>query len=299
MWRFVHITDPHLASTRDGVWNNRFLCSMMPEVVACLRDDLKNIAPDFLIVSGDIVSHDTRDAVMEARDMVESLGFPYFPLGGNHDLYSHESRSWFLEAYAHRLPDGKSWYRFSHKDVGFFALDSWWVHRDGTLSPEADTGAAEQQQNNLNNMRWALPDEQIAWLEEELAAAEEESLCVVSHYPLLPVPERFRKEDFKNAGSLENGESIARKIARSPRVKLVLSGHVHVNSVQCYEGVYHVTTSSLPEYPVEYRVIEVHEDRWEIASQTLSDPSFAQRSLIPGHDYTAGQPEDRKLSIKR
>ncbi|NLN92338.1 MAG: hypothetical protein GX130_03385 [Candidatus Hydrogenedens sp.] len=298
MWRFVHITDLHLASSRDGVWNNGFLCSMMPEVMDCLRDDLQKINPDFLLLSGDIVSNTTRESVFQARDMVESLGFPYYPLGGNHDCYSRESRQWFLDAYAHRLPNKKTWYSFTHKQTGFYALDPWWMHPDGSLSPSAEKKAEAMQQFNLNNMRWALPKEQLLWLEEELASATEESVCIATHYPMLSVPDRLLQLGFKNAGSLENGKVIAEKIADFPKVRLVLSGHVHANTIQPYKGVYHVTTSSLPEYPVEFRVIEVHDDQWKITTQKLSDPSFAQRSLLAGHDFTAGLPEDRKLSIK-
>lgn len=298
MWRFVHITDPHLASDRDGVWNNNFLCTMMPQVMDCLREDLQALNPDFLLISGDIVSNTTRESVMRARDMVESLGFPYYPLGGNHDCYSEESRQWFLEAYAHRLPENKAWYSFTHQGIRFCALDPWWMHQDGSLSPSAEKEAEEMQQFTLNNMRWALPEEQTLWLEKELAAAVESSVCIASHFPMLPVPDRLQQQGFKNAGNLENGKEIADKIATFRKVRLVLSGHVHANTIQQYEGVYHVTTSSLPEYPVEYRVIEILDDQWNITTQKLSDPSFAQRSLLPGQGFTAGLPEDRELSIK-
>ena len=86
MWRFVHLTDLHLASTRDGEWNNRFLCSMMPEVMACLKGDLEALGPDFLLITGDVVSCQTREAMFTARTMLDGLGIPYYPMGGNHDF---------------------------------------------------------------------------------------------------------------------------------------------------------------------------------------------------------------------
>ncbi|HNZ47277.1 MAG TPA: metallophosphoesterase [Candidatus Hydrogenedentes bacterium] len=297
MWRFVHITDPHLASERDGVWNNRFLCSMMPEVMACLKRDLQRLQPEFLIVSGDIVSHNTEEAVLQARDAIESLGFPYYPLGGNHDCYSLESRKWFTDAYAHRLPDSKTYYSFAHKNIRFFALDPWWVHNDGSLSPEADKNAAKRQQTNLNNMRWALPEEQFLWLIKELERTAEKTACAVSHYPFLPVPDRFRRPGYKFGGNLDNGKKISRELAAFPKMKMVLSGHIHTNSIQRFQGIYHVTTSALPEYPVEFRIVDVYRNRWEIKTQALSDSSFAERSLRPGHSYTAGTTRDRQATI--
>ena len=97
MWRFVQLTDPHLASRRDGEWNNGFLCTMMPDVMACLRRDLAALAPEFILATGDICSHQTRAAMFEARDLMESLGIPYYPMGGNHDFVLEDSRDWFVE----------------------------------------------------------------------------------------------------------------------------------------------------------------------------------------------------------
>lgn len=52
----------------DGEWNNRFLCSMMPEVMACLRKDLALVRPDFILVTGDVLQQvATHLAMLEAR----------------------------------------------------------------------------------------------------------------------------------------------------------------------------------------------------------------------------------------
>jgi hypothetical protein len=64
-----------------------------------------------------------------------------------------------------------------------------------------------------------------------------------------------------------------------------------VNGITC------VTTGALPEFPTEYRDIQVYEDRMEVSTCGLSDPSFAGRSLIPGKDFTAGDPCDRAVTI--
>jgi len=62
-------------------------------------------------------------------------------------------------------------------------------------------------------------------------------------------------------------------------------------------GVFHITTGALAEYPIEYRVIEVHDDRLEITTQALSDKTFATRSLVHDHTLAAGQECDRSLTI--
>ena len=82
MWRFVQISDQHLGSQIDGQWNNRFLCSMMPDVIRCLKRDLTGLQPEFILATGDLSSQQTRDAMFAARDLLDSLGFPYYPMGG-------------------------------------------------------------------------------------------------------------------------------------------------------------------------------------------------------------------------
>lgn len=297
MWRFVQITDTHLVSERNGVWNNKFLCSMMPEVMACLKKDLGRLAPDFLLVTGDIVSNHARDAVFQARDMLENLELPYFPLGGNHDFYSMESRGWFLEAYAHRLPTPNTVYTFVHKNLRFCVLDPWWVWRDGSMMPIAEPDVAGKQEDELRDTRWALPPEQFVWLESVLNAFPSQPACIALHYPVLSLPEYFFRPEYKFAGALENGELLASVLERYPQVKVVFTGHAHTNAIVESGGVLYVSTSALPEYPVEFREVKVYADRLEISTHGLSDPAFAQRSLIPDREYISGRETDRNAEI--
>ncbi|HDP34234.1 MAG TPA: hypothetical protein ENN29_03890 [Candidatus Hydrogenedentes bacterium] len=297
MWRFVQISDPHLASKRNGVWNNRFLCSMMPGVMECLRSDLARLNPDFILVTGDIVSHRTRKSVFDARDMLDSLGIPYYPMGGNHDFYDMASRAWFLEAYESHLPTPNTVYTFVHKKMRFCVLDPWWVWNDGALMPFPDPDAAKRQETDLRDTRWALPPEQFVWLESVLDAFPKFPTCLAFHYPALPVPGRLRRPDYNDAGTLENGELLVGVLSKYPHVKAIFSGHVHTNAINRRNGVVQIATSALPEYPVEYREIRVYSDRMEVRTHGLSDPSFAEKSLIPGKDYTVGEQQDREATI--
>ncbi len=297
MWRFAHITDPHLASTRNGVWNNKFLCSIMPEVMTCLRGDIERLAPDFLLVTGDIVSHRSREAVFKARDALETLNRPYYPLPGNHDTYSMAARAWYLEAYESRLPTANTVYSFVHKNLRFCVLDPWWVWRDGALMPTPEPDIAQKQDSGLRDTRWALPPEQFVWLESVLDAYPQLPTCIATHYPALPVPERLQRPGYQHAGALENGELLMNVLSKYPQVKALFCGHVHTNSITWRHDIVQISTSALPEYPVEFREVLVYQDRMEVKTRGLSDPSFAQKTCIPGHEYTAGDAEDRTVSI--
>jgi Icc protein len=297
MWRFVQVSDPHLASTFDGEWNHKVICSMMPDVMACLARDLAELRPDFILATGDIASKQTRDAMFEARDLMDSLGFPYYPMGGNHDLVLDESRKWFREAFARHLPVSNTFYSFSHKGLHFCVLDPWWLWSDGTLSPVSEASVMEILDKDIRGARWALPPDQFAWLEQDLREHNHEHTIVALHYPPIPAPARLKFPGFKDSGKLENGPLLMERLSMYPQVKAVFTGHVHINYIEQNYGITQVTTASLPEFPCEYREIQVHEDRLEIYTRGLSDPSFAERSLIPLRRVTAGEERDRRATI--
>ncbi len=297
MWRFVQVSDPHLGSTRDGVWNNGFLCTMMPDVMLCLKKDLAELNPEFILATGDISSHNTCDAMFAARDLMDSLGFPYFPMGGNHDFPLTESREWFLEAFHAHLPVRSTVYSFDWNNLHFAVLDPWWKWSDDSLAEASEASIVESQKTNLKGARWAIPPHQLEWLQEDLAAHPDKPTIVATHYPAIPIPDRMLRPNMLNGGCLDNGMDLVELLTRHAQVKAIFSGHVHLNFIEEIEGITQVCTGALPEFPTEYREIQVHEDRMEITTHGLSDTSFAARSLFPGKSWTAGTARDRSATI--
>ncbi|PCJ65104.1 MAG: hypothetical protein COA73_03010 [Candidatus Hydrogenedentota bacterium] len=296
-WRFLQISDPHLGSEDDGRWNNGFICTMMPDVMRCLRKDLTSLKPDFILATGDISSHQTRDSMFAARDLMDSLGYPYYPMGGNHDFVVEQSREWFIEAFHAQLPIKRTYYSFSHNGLHFCVLDPWWLWEDDTLSPISELAMAEKQKKDVTGARWAVPDDQLLWLEEDIKKHADMPVIVSSHYPAIDVPERLKRPEMKIGGHLENGQELCALLNRYSNVKALFAGHLHMHIIEKDTNFTHVITGSLPEYPTEYRDIHVYKDKLEIHTLGLSDPSFSARSLIPGNDWTKGQLGDRKAII--
>ncbi len=297
MWRFVQVTDPHLASETDGRWNNDFICTMMPDVMRCLAKDLAQLAPEFILATGDIASKQTREAMFEAKALMDSLGVPYYPMGGNHDLVLEMSRDWFLEAFNDRLPTGEMVYSFTHKNLHFCVLDPWWKWSDGTVCPFSEKSIADKLNKSLSGARWALPPHQFHWLEKDLAKHAGIPTIIATHYPLVPLPERLFRPGLKDAGHLDNGDLVIELLERFSQVKAVFAGHVHMHFIAKGKTLTHVVTGALPEFPTEYREIQVFDDKMEIFTHPLSDTSFAERSLIAGKDFTAGEARDRRATI--
>jgi hypothetical protein len=176
-------------------------------------------------------------------------------------------------------------------------MDPWWRWPDGSLRPDAPKLALDSMDESLKGLYWALPEEQMLWLEDILRQDPGTPTVLGMHYPAVPTPERLHRTGFRDGGTLDNGPELMEMLLKYPQLRAVFAGHTHANFVETGGGVTHVTTGGLPEYPVEYRVIRVYEDRMEVETRGLSDPSFAQRSLIPGHGYTSGTSDDRSTVI--
>lgn len=298
MWRFVQVSDLHLGSYTDGRWNNNFICTMMPDVMRCLRHDLAGLQPEFILATGDLASQPTRDAMFAARDFMDWLGFPYYPMGGNHDFVVEKSRDWFREAFHAHLPSKDLHYAFDHENLHICVLDPYWKWADGSLHGYSENMVVSEAMHSENSRpHWLLPEEQLDWLEADLTQNAATPTLIGCHYPAVAIPERMSRPGMRYAGELDNGDELVALLQRHPQVRAVFSGHFHMNLIVQGGGLTHVITGSLPEYPTEFREVCVYDDRLEITTLGLSDPSFAARSLIPGKGWTAGQAADRIVTI--
>ncbi len=71
--RLAHVTDLHFGAED-------------PDVVAALRSDLADQAPDRLLVSGDLTMRARAGQFRAARTLLESVGRPWTSVPGNHDV---------------------------------------------------------------------------------------------------------------------------------------------------------------------------------------------------------------------
>ena len=138
---------------------------------------------------------------------------------------------------------------------------------------------------------------QLRWLEEQLQAAEERHVVVLSHHG------SFR---------IENGAELVGVLSRSPNVILWLNGHIHRNLITLHGGFWEVTTASIVDWPSQGRLVEVfetHEGQVAIATTMLDHDGEGLAGLhreLAGNasDYfgfdsgSAGRPQDRNAIFR-
>jgi 3',5'-cyclic-AMP phosphodiesterase len=197
---FIQISDSHIGFNKDA----------NPDVTATLQEAVAKINaapedPEFLIHTGDI-THFAKpaefDAAGEILKSAKSKELFYVP--GEHDVLADQGKQ-YLERYASGRQQG--WYSFDHKGVHFVGLVNVLGMKEG----------------------WGtLGDEQLTWLEQDLAGKSSSTpIIVFAHIPLWAIYPRW-------GWTTGDSERALTAMKRFGSVT-VLNGHIH-QTMQKVEG---------------------------------------------------------------
>lgn len=189
--RLLQISDPHFGTER-------------PEVVAGLLRLAATLAPDVVLLSGDITQRATRAQFAAARAFARRLGrAPQLAIPGNHDIPLFDLRERCLRPYA----------RFQ---AAFGAeLEPAWQSPSLLLQTVNTTRAWRHKDGDVSRR-------QVERVAARAAAARPEQLRVVAlHHPVAVWREQDRPD-------LLHGRAAALRRWAAAGVDLVLGGHIHL-----------------------------------------------------------------------
>ncbi len=125
MRRVVQISDLHFG-------NND------PRLLEPLRRAIEEIAPDVLIISGDLVEHASKEEFLAARDFLQTLPHPQMVVPGNHDLpfYNLFARATIGLSYYKTIITPDLLPKFEDDEIAIFGANTsrFWPIRGGSLS---------------------------------------------------------------------------------------------------------------------------------------------------------------------
>ena len=193
MRKIIHISDIHFGQADYAIAEKA-------------RQKITEIAPDLVIVSGDLTQRARSEQFIEAKKFLDSLPKPQLVVPGNHDVPLYNVIARFaapLEKYKKYITD----------DLEPFFMDE----------ELAIIGINTARSLTIKDGR--INDEQIAAVRERMCSLDDKMLkAVVTHHPF-DLPEGFDESDI-----VENAERAMPLIAGCG-ADVFFSGHLHVSNI--------------------------------------------------------------------
>lgn len=194
MRKIVHISDVHFGKVDYSI-------------VKSLREKIAEIAPDLIIVSGDLTQRARTAQFIEAREFLDSLPSPRLVVPGNHDVPMYNVLARFaspLEKYKKYITEDLQPF-FSDAEIAVVGINT---------------------ARSLTIKDGRINREQIAGVREKMCGLPNEMLkIIVTHHPF-DLPENHTDED----DLVDNAEAAMQAFAGCG-ADVFLSGHLHVSSI--------------------------------------------------------------------
>jgi len=287
-WRFVIVTDTHLGQETSAGVHNPVSGDHLAGRFTTFGEALAGC--DFVLHVGDVVDHGTREEIAWAAEAMRAWPCPVRICFGNHDARAAGDRDTWLELFPEGFPNSgpERQYSFTHRAVHVVVLQCDWLDPTDVPQPYwAD-----------RTCRWRLSDAQLAWLDADLTAPRDLATIVVHHPLSLPLTARLTGTQDLHVPEPDPVAALQAVLERHPQVRLLAGGHAHAHQIEQVGGLCHLATGAISEYPYEYRLVEVADDRWTISTRAwpaadggMIEPASARTPWV------AGQPQDRALLL--
>ncbi len=246
-FRFAIISDPHIAipQTIDNVPNRFHQVEVSIPAFDRAIQHLESLDLDFLLLPGDL----TQDGESENHDWLQQrlkqLPFPAYVVPGNHDVPYPQKRDRYVG-----LDNFSSYYGhcgYNHPQRLYYSQE---------IMPGLQLiGLNSNQFDAEGKQIGRLDQEQLQWLENLLPQLKNKQIFVMIHHNVIEHLPKQSQHELGRRYMLENAKDLL-KILKKYGVKLIFTGHLHVQDLAYQDGIYEMTTGSLVSYPHPYRVIE-------------------------------------------
>lgn len=251
--RFVVFTDVHVGSGVD-------------DLARAAVADINDIAPEFVVICGDITEDGEPEQFRAAREIFDGLTCPYFAVPGNHDAVQRSTREPVgAKLWADAFGSAPRDHVVECDGLQIALVDS----TDPTASPFPDWDIARGRIGEgiaAGVDSGALRPGQIEALVQRLDARR--PVLLVQHHELHPFP-GFPPVKF--ALREEDAEAELAALAGHNLVGVV-AGHTHRSAVlQVGSGVSQLEIPSLKDWPYTFAVAGVTDDGVQVTVRQISD----------------------------
>jgi 3',5'-cyclic AMP phosphodiesterase CpdA len=250
-FRFAVVSDLHLALPHT-IWDHPSRFHLVEVSISAFKSVLEHLAQldlDFLLLPGDLTQHGEPENHAWLQQCLAQLPFPVYVVPGNHDV---------PVLLADRQSIAFADFPYYYTKFGYDDPQQMYYIRQ--LLPGVKLiGLNSNSFNDQGEQVGCLDAKQLLWLEEVLAASGDELVLVMVHHNVVEHLPNQSNHPLANRYMLSNSAELL-QLLRRYGVKLVFTGHLHVQDIAYSDGVYDITTGSLVSYPHPYRVLEFHRD---------------------------------------
>lgn len=251
-FRFAVVSDLHIALPHT-IWNHPSRFHLVEVSISAFESVLEHLTQldlDFLLLPGDLTQHGEPENHAWLQQRLAQLPFPVYVIPGNHDvpvLLADQQSIAFAD--------------FPYYYTKFGYDDPQQIYYIRQLLPGVKLiGLNSNSFNDQGEQLGCLDTKQLRWLEEVLAASGDELVLVMVHHNVVEHLPNQSNHPLANRYMLANSTELL-QLLRRYGVKLVFTGHLHIQDVAYSDGVYDITTGSLVSYPHPYRVLEFSQDK--------------------------------------
>jgi 3',5'-cyclic AMP phosphodiesterase CpdA len=211
---FVQISDSHIGYA--GPANDDVRATLQKAVAGI---NAMPVQPAFVIHTGDVTHLSKVAEFDDARAILSTLRAPLITLPGEHDVIGAEGPKRFAASFGRRDAAGRGWSSWDQGGIHFVTLIN--VGEGETMG--------------------MLGDEQLAWLQKDLAARKPETpLVVFGHVPLFAVAPEW--------GWTTTDGTKAIALLRRFSAVTVLNGHIH-QVIEHTDGAIRFATARSTAFP--------------------------------------------------
>ena len=228
----------------------------LSEITESFILDMEKEKPDVIILNGDLVYNGEKENHKQLSKLLKKLDSLVLVTPGNHDIDSTDAiKITDKESYSVDSVSSKE-FRSIYQNFGYNQsrnIDktslSYVVEVSDSLDifmidSRCDSSCSNKQGGYLNS-------ETLQWLENQfkISASRNAEVIFVAHHNTL-----IHYDKLSAGFTIDNHEEI-KKLLNKYKVSLVLSGHIHVQSIQQENGLADIATQALSTFSNQYGVI--------------------------------------------
>lgn len=291
--RFAIISDPHVgvSETISNEPHRFHLIEVSIPALESIFTHLEQANLDFLLIPGDLTQDGEKLNHIWLQQRLAKLPFPTYVIPGNHDIL-------YPEATATEI--GLSDFPHYYQKFGYSNLDQLYYAQE-ILPGLHVIGLNSTQFTPKGQQLGCVDSKQLLWLETVLSQLQGQMVMVMIHHNVIEHLPGQATHELGKRYMLDNAASL-KTILYKYGVKLVFTGHLHVQDIVQEKGLTEITTGSIVSYPHPYRIIDMeyshnHATKLSISSYRVQEVPGWENLQSTSREWMAAKSERFMLKL--